>query len=115
MYIYLDDTHKMCNEKFAALLGYDSPKQWADVQGALEPFVEEKSQQILASAYWRAIEKCAASAVKVTWKKKNKETVETNVILVPIAYREHLLAVHFIETTKWYALLRTFLGKLIRP
>ncbi len=100
IYIYLDDNHKICNKKFATLLDYESPKEWADVQGALEPFVEEKSQQTLASAYWKAIEKGAASSIKVTWKKKTKGTVETNVILVPMAYSEHLLAVHFIEATK---------------
>jgi hypothetical protein len=98
MYIYLDDTHKTCNSKFAKLLGYDSPKEWADVQGALEPFVEKKSQETLASAYWKAMEKFAASSIDVTWKKKHGGLVKTNVILVPMAYSNHILAVHFIET-----------------
>jgi len=30
IYVYLDDTHKTCNKKFASLLGYNSVKQWAD-------------------------------------------------------------------------------------
>jgi PAS domain S-box-containing protein len=98
MYLYLDDTHKMCNNKFAKLLGYESPKEWADVHGALEPFVEKKSQETTASAYWKAMEKYAASSIKVTWKKKSGGNVETNVILVPMAYSGHLFAVHFIET-----------------
>jgi hypothetical protein len=97
MYIYLDDTHKMCNSNFAKLLGYESPKEWADIQGSLEPFVEKKSHEVIASAYWKAVEKFVASSVKVTWKKKHGGCVDTNVILVPMAYKKHILAVHFVE------------------
>ena len=31
IYIYLDDIHKVCNKKFASLLGYSSPEEWAKV------------------------------------------------------------------------------------
>ena len=99
MYIYLDDTHKMCNKKMAKLLGYGTAKEWAAVQGALDPFVATESQETLASAYWKAMEKFAASSAKVTWKKKTGGSVETNVIIVPMAYSGHLLAVHFVELT----------------
>ena len=97
MYLYLDDTHKACNSKFAALLGYKSPKEWAEVKGALEPFVAEKSQEPLSSTYWNAMNKMIASKISVTWKKKNGGTVDTNVILVPMAYAGHLFAVHFVS------------------
>jgi carbohydrate-binding DOMON domain-containing protein len=97
MYLYLDDTHKACNSKFAALLGYKSPKEWAEVKGALEPFVAEKSQETLSSTYWNAMNKMIASKIPVTWKKKNGGTVDTNVILVPMAYAGHLFAVHFVS------------------
>jgi hypothetical protein len=33
----------------------------------------------------------------VTWKKKNGGTVNTTVILVPMAYAGHLFAVHFVS------------------
>lgn len=97
MYLYLDDNHKACNSKFAALLGYKSPKEWAEVKGALEPFVAEKSQETLSSTYWNAMNKMIASKIPVTWKKKNGGTVDTNVILVPMAYAGHLFAVHFVS------------------
>ena len=35
IYIYLDDNHKVCNKKFADLLGYKSPKEWADADAPL--------------------------------------------------------------------------------
>lgn len=102
MYIYLDDTHKMCNSKFAQLLGYVSAKEWADVQGSLDPYVEKESQETIASAYWKAMEKLAASSISVMWKKKLGGSVKTNVILVPMAYSGHILAVHFVDTISKY-------------
>lgn len=97
MYLYLDDNHKACNRKFAALLGYKSPKEWAEVKGALGPFVAEKSQETLSSAYWKAMNQMIASTIPVTWKKKSGGTVDTTVILVPMAYAGHLFAVHFVS------------------
>jgi hypothetical protein len=97
MYLYLDDNHKACNNKFATLLGYKSPKEWAEVKGALDPFVAEKSQETLSSAYWKAMKQMIASTIPVTWKKKSGENVDTAVILVPMTYKGHLFAVHFVS------------------
>ncbi len=100
MYAFLDDDCRVCNQKFAALLGYSSPEEWfkVDVQGAFpNAFVDPKSQQTLVTAYQNAMDNMEASTVKVTWKKKDGGTVDTTVILVPVAYQGHLFAVHFIS------------------
>jgi PAS domain-containing protein len=97
VYIYLDDIHKVCNERFATLLGYHSPEEWARVEDAFEVFVDQDSQETLASAYHQAMEKLIPSSIKVTWKKKSGGTVDTKVVLVPIAYDDHLFALHFIS------------------
>ncbi len=98
IYLYLDDVHKACNKRFADLLGYDSPEAWA---AADEPFpmvfVAAKSRQPLVTAYQNAIERSVASTLDVTWQRKAGGTVATRVILVPIAFEGHLLALHFIS------------------
>ena len=38
IYIYLDDTHKICNKKFADLVGYKSVKQWVKTEAPLADF-----------------------------------------------------------------------------
>ena len=38
-----------------------------------------------------------ASTINVLWRKKSAGTVETTVILVPISYKGHLFALHFVE------------------
>jgi len=97
IYIYLDDIHKVCNGKLATLMGYRSPEEWAKVEDSFMAFVDPSSQEILASAYNQAMEKLIPSTIQVTWKKKSGGTVDTNVVLVPIAYNDHLFALHFIS------------------
>jgi PAS domain-containing protein len=97
VYIYLDNIHKVCNAKFATLLGYRSPEDWAKVEDAFEEFVDQSSQEILVTAYNKAMEKLIPSSIKVTWKKKSGGTVTTSVMLVPIAYEDHLFALHFVS------------------
>jgi hypothetical protein len=98
MYLYLDDVHKVCNKRFADLLGYDSPKAWAAVD---EPFpmafVTSRSRRTLVSAYQDAIERFVASVLNVTWQTKSGGSVDTQVILVPVVYEGHVFALHYIS------------------
>lgn len=99
VYIYLDDTHKICNAKFASLLGYSSEKEWASVEEPFpEVFVADHSQEILVSSFQDAMEKSIGSTSPITWKKKDGSTTETTVILVPIAHQGHAFALHFVST-----------------
>jgi PAS domain S-box-containing protein len=97
IYVYLDDTHKVCNQRFASLLGYKSTEEWAAVD---EPFTEafamHESQEILVSAYGKSMEDKVGSNIEVSWKKKSGGSVKTSVIIVPISYKGELLALHFI-------------------
>ncbi len=96
MYIYFDDEHKVCNKRFATLLGY-SPESWASVKESFPvAFVDEDSQHDLVSAYQEAMEHRVGSAIDVTWKTKSDERVTTQVLLVPFAFENHLFAVHFV-------------------
>lgn len=97
VYIYLDDAHKICNKYFAELLGYESPEEWAKVDESFPvAFVATKSQKTLVSSYQDAMENMVGSTNTILWKKKDGTTVNTEVILVPIVYDNHLFALHFV-------------------
>jgi carbohydrate-binding DOMON domain-containing protein len=96
MYLYLDDTHKTCNQKLASLLGYKTPNEWASVE-EFSDLVEEKSMKSLAAAYNEAMTRMVGSTINVEWRKKSGDKVDTSVILVPITYSEHLFALHFVS------------------
>ncbi len=95
--MYFDDELKLCNENFASLLGYGSAEEWAQVEGSFPTlFVDEQSHDTLIEAYQKAMQNMAASTIKVRWKKQSGGTVDTTVILVPISYKGHVFALHFV-------------------
>ena len=96
IYVYLDDTHKACNKKFADLLGYKSAKEWADTEAPLADVAEEDQERVI-SAYEDVSEKMLASSLDVRFVNvKTEKPVKTNVIMVPVAYDGHIFALHFI-------------------
>lgn len=98
VYVYLDDIHKICNERFSSLLGYASAQDWVKVtEPFADTFVDEKSQEKLVTTFQNAMEKMVASKVDITWKTKDGNRVATSVILAPISYNGHLFALHFIS------------------
>jgi carbohydrate-binding DOMON domain-containing protein len=100
IFIYLDDNHKACNTKFAAMLGYKSSEDWASNGGFLDIFVAEKSRDTLSTAYWNAMNKMVASTIQLTLMKKGGVTIDTTMVLVPIFFSGHLFSVHFVTSSK---------------
>lgn len=97
IYIYLDDTHKVCNRKFSDMLGFESPEVWAKNESPfIESFVAKDSAQTLVSTYAQAMQDMVGSEVKVTWMKKTGEEVESDVVLVPVTFEGHIFALHFV-------------------
>ncbi len=99
IFIYLDDNHKACNQKFASMLGFNSPKEWAEKQGFLDVYVTEKSRETLSTAYWNAMQKMVASTISMTWMKKDGVSIDSTMILVPMFFGGHMFSVHFVTST----------------
>ena len=99
IFIYLDDNHKACNNKLATMLGFKSPQEWAEIPGFLEVYVEEKSRETLATAYWNSVNKMNASTIQLTWMKKDKTSINSTMILVPMFFQGHMFSVHFVTST----------------
>jgi len=97
IYIYLDDSHKVCNKKFADLLGYKSPKAWADSEAPLSDVVEDDQQKVI-DAYSNASEKGVAGSTNVKMKNiKTGEILNINLIISPIIYEGHIFTIHFLS------------------
>jgi len=87
IYIYLDDSHKVCNKKFADLLGYKSQRVWADAEAPFSD-VLEKDQKKVIDAYMNASEKGIASSIDVKMKNiKTEEILKINMIVAPTIYQ----------------------------
>jgi len=97
IYLYLDDNHKVCNNKFAFLLGYASPEDWAKIKNPLDENVDKKSQDEVVSAYFNATDKMIGSSMDVKLKTTSGRVFDANVIVVPVAYQNHMFALYFIS------------------
>lgn len=97
IYIYLDDSHKVCNKRFADLLGYKSTKAWAAIEAPLSDVIE-KDQHKVIDAYVNASEKGIAGTLDVRVSHiKTGETIKTRVTMAPIAFSGHVFVAHFIS------------------
>ena len=95
IYLYLDDTHKVCNKKFADMLGYKSPKEWAEAEAPLSDVVEEDQQEVI-NVYMSASEKMNSGWAEVKFKNiKTGKIVATNMLVAPIGYAGHIITAHF--------------------
>jgi hypothetical protein len=97
IYIYLDDSHKVCNKKFAGLLGYKSPREWADAEAPLSDVVKDDQKKVI-NAYMNASEKGIASSIDVKMTNvKTQEILKINMIIAPTIYEGHIFTVHFLS------------------
>ena len=97
VYIYLDDVHKVCNDKFAKLLGYKSAKEWADNEAPLAD-VDEADQEVVISAYQNAVEMFKASSLDIAMRNvENNKLIKTRMIVAPMVYQGHVFSVHFLS------------------
>lgn len=96
VYIYLDDVHKICNEKFAKMLGYKSVQEWVENETPVEDVVEKDRDKII-KAYMDASRNLTASALQASWKAKNGKTIDTEVLMSPLPYSGETFVIHFIS------------------
>lgn len=95
IYIYLDDEHKMCNQKFAVMLGYASAKEWNAIDAPLADVLEE-DQAGVVKAYMDASERLIASQTEVRFKNvKTGKVAKARMTMVPVAFKDHTFVVHY--------------------
>ena len=100
VYIYLDDTHKICNKKFANLLGYKSIKEWVDNETPLDD-VAEKDQQKVIDVYVKASEKLEADSLTIRFNNvRTGKPVKARMVLSPMVYEGHVFVIHFLDSVK---------------
>lgn len=94
IFIYLDDYHKVCNQRFATMLGYRSPEDWAEMKTPITDTTEDTRENLI-SAVMGALQDKTASSVRVSWKRLGGGVVDTNCIIVPGFIGSLPYAMHF--------------------
>ena len=97
VYLWLDETHKVCNERLAKLFGF-TVEQWSATQPFLDNFVAEEDRRMFS---WNYHNRVAALAFPVTFRfrgmRKDGSTFPTETDMIPISYGGEALAYHFVR------------------
>jgi PAS domain S-box-containing protein len=96
IYLYLDDEHKICNQKFADMLGYTSIEEWVSNETPVSDVSEEDQPKVI-EAYGDASENFKASELFATVVKKDGTTIKTKIIMAPITFGGETFVIHFIS------------------
>jgi PAS domain S-box-containing protein len=96
IYLYLDDTHKICNQKFVDMVGYMSIDEWVGNETPVDD-VDVEDQPKVIQAYKEASENYKASTISANIVRKNGVKVKAEIIMVPITYKGEVFVLHFIS------------------
>ena len=99
IYLYLDDVHKTCNQKFADILGYKSIQDWIKNEFPVEDVAEEERDKVI-NAYAEASERFKAASLSANIITKDGKKIKTEVIMVPLSYKNEVFVLHFITPQK---------------
>ena len=97
VYLWLDEEHKVCNEKLAGMFGY-TVAEWSAAAPFLDTFIDEEDQEVYS---WNYHNRIAAFAFPVTFrfrgKRKDGTTFMAETDMVPVSFRGHAVAYHFVR------------------
>jgi PAS domain-containing protein len=97
VYLWLDETHKVCNERLANLFG-STVEQWSATQLFLDNFVAEEDRRMFS---WNYHNRVAALAFPVTFRfrgmRKDGSTFPAETDMIPISYQGEAVAYHFVR------------------
>jgi PAS domain S-box-containing protein len=97
VYLYLDENHKVCNTRMAALFGL-TVEEWRRTPNFLESFVAEQDREMFASNYGEHV---AALKNPVSFRfhgiRKNGETFLAETEMIPFSWYGHPIAYHFVR------------------
>ena len=98
VYVWLDEEHWVCNQRFAELLGYDSPDELNDTPAFLQRMVHEDDQQHFSWNYWNRVQALAfPTTFRFRGTRKDGSAFLAETDMIPFTYGGHTFAYHFVR------------------
>ena len=99
VYVWLDEEHWICNQRFADLLGYDSPEELNDTPYLLQRWVHEDDQGQFSWSYWNRVQTLSfPTTMRCRGKRKDGSEASFETDMIPLTYGGHTFAYHFVRT-----------------
>jgi PAS domain S-box-containing protein len=98
VYVWLDEEHWICNQRFAELLGYDSPDELNDTPYLLQRWVHEDDQNVFSWSYWNRVQTHSfPTTIRFRGKRKDGSVVLVETDMIPLTFGGHTFAYHFVR------------------
>ena len=98
VYVWLDEEHWICSQRFATLFGYDSPDELNDTPRLLQRIVHEDDQQLFSWNYWNRIQSMAfPTTLRFRGVRKDGSEIQVETDMIPLTYGGHTFAYHFVR------------------
>ena len=98
VYLWLDETHKTCNDRLASMFGYDDAAEWCAQAPFLESFIAPEDRATYGRNYQRVV---GGIERPVTFRfqalRKDGSTFAAETDMIPIAHDGHVVAYHFVR------------------
>ena len=99
VYVWLDEEHWICNQRFADLLGYDSPDELNDTPSLLQRWVHEDDQDHVSWSYWNRVQTMSfPTTIRFRGRRKDGSEALFETDMIPITYGGHTFAYHFVRS-----------------
>jgi PAS domain S-box-containing protein len=96
VYVWLDEEHWTCNDRFAELLGYGSAEELNDTPSLLQRWVHEDDQELFSWSYWNRVRPMAfPTTFRFRGKRKDGSEALAETDMIPLSYGGHTFAYHF--------------------
>ena len=100
VYLYLDDAHKICNQRMATMFGM-TVEEWGAPPTFLADFVDESDQDVVANNYQHHIAQLThPTTFRFKARRKNGETFMAETDMIPISWQGYLVAYHFVREVR---------------
>jgi len=98
VYVWLDEEHWVCNERFAAMFGYDSPAELNDTPRLLQRLVHPDDQELFSWNYWNRIQALTFPAtLRFRGTRKDGSHCQVETDMIPLSFGGHTFAYHFVR------------------
>lgn len=97
VYLYLDDTHKVCNKRLADMFGM-TVEEWRKVPDFLDRFVAPSDRELVATNFRQHVTGLSRPATfRFHALRKNGETFLAETEMIPVSWNGHAVAYHFVR------------------
>jgi PAS domain S-box-containing protein len=97
VYLYVDDIHKICNERMARMHGM-TVEEWQNTPTFLNDFIVPDDREMYAGNYHQHV---AGLKHPVTFRfrglRKDGSTFAAETDMIPLCWRGHAVAYHFVR------------------